>query len=403
LAALAALLPAGCGDGQPRLEVGREVSSPAGSEGYAAGGAGSNKVSPDFTILELFRIGSASGDVETSTFGRILDVEVDQEGNIYVLDGLAACVRAFRPDGTYLRTIGGPGEGPGEFRRPNGLVIASDGHIWVSDTQNNRFTAFDLDGALAGTQPRDFLTGWGWYWDAVAVGEGMIYEPTTIRNPQSGAVERTYLGLRLTGDGIQPIDTIPRPPEMEPTRWAVGRTATAGGPVESGFVAVPFTPVVRDHLDPREGYWVGTTNVLRFVHLSFEGDTIQIIEDPGAQPRPVTGSERRRAIDVLRDRFGDVLRVEEGEIPEIMPFWEDFFVDAGGYLWFQHYRPLGMQFEDARRWTVFGPEGKRVGGFDLPLESAPTPVLGNDRLVGTVRDSLGVEFVVVFEIGVGGS
>jgi hypothetical protein len=357
----------------------------------------------EWGVRELFRIGSAGGEIEAETFGRILGVEMDGEGTIYVLDGIAASVRVFGSNGDYLQTIGGPGEGPGEFRRPNGLVITPDGRLWVSDTQSKRLTAFELDGTLLDTYPRGFITGVSYYWDAVSVGEGMIYESTTIWAPGNGAIERVYLGLRPGEAGIQPTDTILRPPELEKVLWNVGRTGTAGGPVEAGVVPVPFTPVVRDHLDPRGGFWAGTTDAMRFVRHSFDGDTIQIIEDSGLQPRPVTSLDRDRALEVLRDRFGEALLADEGQMPGIMPFWNDFFIDVEGRLWVERFRPPSREVLESRIWTVFSPEGVYMGAFNLPLESTPTPVIRNGRLVGIVRDSLNVEYVVVFALEPGRS
>ena len=48
-------------------------------------------------------------------FGAIYSFDVDAWGRIFVLDDQAQEVRIFDPDGTFVRTVGKKGEGPGEF------------------------------------------------------------------------------------------------------------------------------------------------------------------------------------------------------------------------------------------------------------------------------------------------
>ena len=56
--------------------------------------------------------GSLTDDVQ---FGDISGVEVDGDGNVYVADKLAQQILIFRADGSSAGSIGGPGQGPGEF------------------------------------------------------------------------------------------------------------------------------------------------------------------------------------------------------------------------------------------------------------------------------------------------
>jgi hypothetical protein len=84
-------------------------------------------------------------------FGRIAGIEVDQQGNTYVLDALARNIRVFDTSGDHVRTIGRRGSGPGGFTRPhagsrlgpsNGLTLAHD-TLFVLD---DRLQAFDTSG-----------------------------------------------------------------------------------------------------------------------------------------------------------------------------------------------------------------------------------------------------------------
>jgi DNA-binding beta-propeller fold protein YncE len=44
--------------------------------------------------------------------------------------------------GTVMSTVGSPGTGPGEFDRPGGIAVTSEGWIYISDTGNGRIQIF---------------------------------------------------------------------------------------------------------------------------------------------------------------------------------------------------------------------------------------------------------------------
>jgi DNA-binding beta-propeller fold protein YncE len=98
-------------------------------------------------------------------------IDVDQEGNVWVTDAVAAnrtpkgdkrgqIVVKFSPAGKVLMTLGTPGEqgsGPDHFTSPSDVAVAANGDIFVADghgdTGNNRVVRFSKDGK--------FITAWG--------------------------------------------------------------------------------------------------------------------------------------------------------------------------------------------------------------------------------------------------
>lgn len=89
--------------------------------------------------LDLVRkIGDIDTDDEHLAFNYPTDVDVDKEGNIYVLDSGNTRIQKFGPDGIYLATIGRKGQGPGEFISPSSLDIDEDGNLVVTDTAQSR-------------------------------------------------------------------------------------------------------------------------------------------------------------------------------------------------------------------------------------------------------------------------
>lgn len=82
----------------------------------------------------------ASGAV----FSRPGTVREDAHGRVYVLDPEYKKVVVFDRDGGLKAVVlGGYGHGPGEFIRPTGLALGSDGSVFVYDRDNSSVTRFD--------------------------------------------------------------------------------------------------------------------------------------------------------------------------------------------------------------------------------------------------------------------
>ena len=64
-------------------------------------------------------------------FGILEDVLIDDSGLVFILDSQTSNVKVFSPEGKYIASYGGQGEGPGEFRNPGSLVTMPDSSLGV--------------------------------------------------------------------------------------------------------------------------------------------------------------------------------------------------------------------------------------------------------------------------------
>jgi len=96
------------------------------------------------SLEEELTIGEAEGS-EEYMFSQIRSMVVDDAGRIYVLDWKEIHVKVFDHNGTYIRTIGKKGQGPGEFITPLSISITGQNELVVEDF-NSRLAFFSLEG-----------------------------------------------------------------------------------------------------------------------------------------------------------------------------------------------------------------------------------------------------------------
>jgi sugar lactone lactonase YvrE len=120
------------------------------------------KVTPQGVVSTLAGRAGISGCVDgpgsAATFSNPADLAVDAAGNVFVADTGNHCIRRISSDGAVTVLAGTPGnpggyaDGPGtaaQFNGPEGLVLASDGNLYVADTANNLIRVVRPDGTVS--------------------------------------------------------------------------------------------------------------------------------------------------------------------------------------------------------------------------------------------------------------
>ena len=95
---------------------------------------------------EVFTVGSVVGDA-WDAFGSVQSVAFDSAGNLHIYDSQAEHILVVGRDGSLLRTVGGQGEGPGEFGNVSAAIVARDGSYTVLGF--SQVDLFDPGGAFA--------------------------------------------------------------------------------------------------------------------------------------------------------------------------------------------------------------------------------------------------------------
>ncbi len=103
-----------------------------------------------FVLEEELTIGEVEGR-EEYMFQQIYNLVVAENGDIYILDYKAQHVKVFDRDGQYLRTIGRPGQGPGELFLARILVLTTRGEVAIQNINNISY--FSREGEFLRSTP----------------------------------------------------------------------------------------------------------------------------------------------------------------------------------------------------------------------------------------------------------
>jgi hypothetical protein len=316
---------------------------------------------PLVTLSEELCIGENEDRPEYMFFS-IYFIAVDQDENIYVVDGREKNVKIFDRKGAYLRTIGNPGQGPGEFGRPAEIFISKKDHLFITDPGRRQIHLFAADGSYL--ESKRFTT---------------IYPMMTARDFEGDYYVLNFWmgsGTRSGGFDILKLDS-----NLEVISTLVKIPISADSDRED-YDQIPDFAVRND------GCLVfGYTARYRFEILNPEGEVIKTIEkkfDLVPKPEKVLKEQQEMAPE-----FAD-------NIPEnYSPFFK-FCLDERGRMFVV--TPGKRTAESIFNLDIFDPEGRYVCFVPIKLILSPILTVAHDRLYVVDEDSEGSHFIKIYKI-----
>ncbi len=297
--------------------------------------------------LELdLSIGGEEFD-ENHNFIRISDVEVDEEGNIYVFDSRQYRIQKYDRDGKYLKTIGRQGEGPGEFQRASQVTLSARGKLYVDDFR--KILIFNPDNTFERSINCDFLI--------------RSYLVTSEENFLGWAMIRTEEGssfdVVLIDSNGKKMDTVASFPD--PTVMLTKTNSGGGGIVMGG--SPPYSPgLVFCPVSEELGVY-GYSDEYRLWAVNSTGEVIFIIEKEEKRI-PTSKKEESEYLKERMDRMnksgsiqwavGDLKKLYK--FAKYKPFFSNIRTDDAGHIYLQKPKSVIKPEEDTY-FDLFNKEG----------------------------------------------
>ncbi|UCH94955.1 MAG: hypothetical protein JSV88_32530 [Candidatus Aminicenantes bacterium] len=97
--------------------------------------------------LKLIRVWGGDEEEDENKFFRTpVSMVIDENNVLYICDWHSHCIKVFDQYGSYLRTIGRKGQGPGDLYGPKYISFSSEGDILVFEWGGLRFQWFSREG-----------------------------------------------------------------------------------------------------------------------------------------------------------------------------------------------------------------------------------------------------------------
>jgi hypothetical protein len=284
---------------------------------------------------------------ENTLFYRVWDTQVDDQGNIYVLDSGAYRIQKYDKTGRYLQTIGRQGQGPGEFERPIMLTLDKNNYLYVGEMA--KIHKFDPKGEFVKTAKIPFFY--------------MNFAPDSAGN----------FGLtgRVTIEGVQNLGVLILNSDGEILKKIA---EFPGLPLHETGVTVSheYSPEVRFAALDKKGFVYGYNLEYKLYIADWSGKNVLIIEKEESA-RAIGRKEKNKIInDLAKSAANSGLEwpkniVEKmANIPKHRPFFDRIKTDDQGRIYVRRRKSvlddnLDMDFD------IFGGDGYYLYATKLPF------------------------------------
>ena len=300
------------------------------------------------------------------------------DGNYYFLDWSGKQVTVFSSDGEYLRSIGQPGDGPGELRTP--IYLSFNGRtINVGQYSPMRLTRFSLDGML-----KDVITRNSSFLSATASRIDITEDERVLqviykeqRGERFNTQRAEVIISTIEGEIIATITT-PWVVFEERVAMDLGQ-GTYSTPIHinySGCPLIEYAPqyglILTTGLTPELNCYNLSGNLIKKIRIDLA------LEPVTKNDRDALWVEYERVIARLEEEGPDKegrssartkTFQENSPFADTKPVWTGMKVDEAGWLWLMQPRHEVVDYEGeiVRSFRVLNSEGEYLGDTTPPL------------------------------------
>jgi len=345
-------------------------------------------------LTQIARVGVVDGDARYQFFEIAAALSVRGD-TIVVADGGSQNLRFYDPSGQFVRSVGGAGDGPGEYRRLTSVTVWRDS-LFVYDHDLARMTVLDRHGGMR----RSFRLGFddsrplqsilGVVEPGLVIGEvGAVLMPGVESGIRRDSF--TVAAYDLAGRHVRPIGRFNGNDQIVLVRTTAGSMSASKRLLPNGrmtFRATSSTRIV-----------VGETDRYEVKQYDADGKLVSQIQQARDEvqlsPEEQAGMRRRITAAPDPNQRREAERLIRGmELPRTRPAYSDLAVATDGRILIRE----SAAGQDGARWTLFDTVGQLRSHIVLPV-TARILHLREGTLITVESDDVGVEQVVMYHLG----
>jgi hypothetical protein len=354
-------------------------------------------------------IGEADGS-DTVTFGQIAHIAVTENNQIFVLDAQGPSLKLFDSSGTFVRFVGHPGGGPGEYEQVNGMNVLPNAKLVLWDASHGRVNVYSTTG--------DFITQWNvpisgiFDWNGLHTdGDGTI----VLRAPLTPTRLLGEAGFLRFGSTGALIDTIRIP------KWIDSTPQLSASTGDRGMIQtrpLPFAPQLTYAWSWAGSLLSGPSSRYEIYASRAGTKPLKVVRDVEVVPvLPGEADDERAWVTAsLRSSFPNWSWTGP-DIPARKPAYASFSTGYDGMIWVSVYSPGEpldppepawdatpgaplpplRHYREPNDYDVFETHGTYLGRVRIQRGQQLMRMRGNHAW-GVLTDSLGVSYVARWRV-----
>lgn len=321
------------------------------------------------------------GDTDDIYIGSMAGVAVADNGTLFLADRTEAVVHIFSASGEYQTSIGGKGEGPGEFLSISSLKL-HENELFALDTQQQRVSVFDAAGhdylrshtLSGGTQD---LSGFPVAAEPLS-GSRFFVLYNSMQN-ENEKFYRKFMPRILDAEGNTIASDFIKFPASEMLMLQSDNMIR--------ITSLPFMGETQIGFNQDEEIITGFSDRFLFHVISLEGDTLRSIYHSKTVPQ-LNRSEMLANIEDETSRK----EISAMEIPETKQAFEALYIDDENRFW------ISSPTEDAEvnEWWVLAESGEKLAEFSRPASDRVVIVKDGFAYFRTTDEETGLQEVVKY-------
>ena len=309
-----------------------------------------------FSLEEELSIGDVEGE-EEYMFSEIRSLAISEDERIFVLDSKEAHIKAFDKGGKYIKTIGAPGQGPGELTSPRSICISQNELVVLEGVR--RFSVFSLEGEFL----RNISTKDTWALVARMDSAGEIVLTEGVMDP-----EDLHYKAKKVDTNMNLLFEIAKTPAPDRRKGLN-----------------PFMPMAIWQIDKDDNIVFGYPEEYEIQIINSAGKVKKKIKRE-YDPVEVTEQEKKARTENARPGV-------EYVIPKFHSAYYKFFLDDEGRIFVQTWEKIGTG--EAYYNDVFDSDGKYIAKIPLRMRRI---ICKQNKLYSIEEDEDGYQYVKRYKV-----